>query len=95
MREVAPNQKANIHFSMQKGNENHELGTLSLSPWPRSASELYRPSNYCLLVRLVPTFADTGCCMVSTMDTYGRVLAFLDRSHYYFFQIAPQLYSRG
>jgi hypothetical protein len=26
---------------------------------------------------------------------YGRILAFLDRSRYYCFQIAPQLYSRG
>jgi hypothetical protein len=26
---------------------------------------------------------------------YGRILGFLDRSRYFFFQVAPQLYSRG
>jgi hypothetical protein len=35
------------------------------------------------------------CCDVSTMDPYGRILDYLDRSRYFFFQIAPQLYSRG
>jgi hypothetical protein len=29
------------------------------------------------------------------MDFYGRILGFLDRSRYYSFQVAPQLYSRG
>jgi hypothetical protein len=28
------------------------------TPWPESASELYRSSDRCLLVKLVPTFAD-------------------------------------
>jgi hypothetical protein len=42
----------------------------------------------------VPTFVDR-CRVVSMTDPYGRILGFLDRSHYYFFQVAPQLYSRG
>jgi hypothetical protein len=29
------------------------------------------------------------------MGHYGRILDFLDRSRYFFFQVAPQLYSRG
>jgi hypothetical protein len=33
--------------------------------------------------------------MVSVTDPYGRILGFLDRSRYIFFQVAPQLYSRG
>jgi hypothetical protein len=33
--------------------------------------------------------------MVSVMDPYSRILGFLDRSRYFFFQVAPQLYSRG
>jgi hypothetical protein len=33
--------------------------------------------------------------VVSLTDPYGRILGFLDRSHYIFFQVAPQLYSRG
>jgi hypothetical protein len=43
----------------------------------------------------VPTFAETGCHVVSMTDPYGRILGFLDRSRYFFFQVAPQLYSRG
>jgi hypothetical protein len=30
-----------------------------------------------------------------TLYLYGRMLGFLNRSRYYFFQVAPQLYSRG
>jgi hypothetical protein len=45
--------------------------------------------------KLVPTFADKGCRVVSVTDPHGRILGFLDRSRYYFFQVAPQLYSRG
>jgi hypothetical protein len=29
--------------------------------------------------------------VVSTTDIYGRILGFLDRSRYFFFQVAPQL----
>jgi hypothetical protein len=43
----------------------------------------------------VPTFLDRGFRVVSAMDPYGRILGFLDRSRYYFFQVVPQLYSRG
>jgi hypothetical protein len=48
-----------------------------------------------LSAKLVPTFADRGCLVVSTTDPHGRILGFLDRSRYYFFQVAPQLYSGG
>jgi hypothetical protein len=65
------------------------------TPWPESASELYRPSDRRLSAKLVPTFADRGCHLVSMADPYGRILGFLDRSRYFFFQVAPQLYSRG
>jgi hypothetical protein len=30
------------------------------TPWPESASELYRPNDRRLLEKLVPTFADRG-----------------------------------
>jgi hypothetical protein len=30
--------------------------------------------------------------VVSVTDPYGRVLGFLDRNRYYFFQVAPQLF---
>jgi CBS-domain-containing membrane protein len=63
------------------------------TPWPQSANELYRPSDRSLSTELVPTFADKGCRVVNVTDPYGRILGFLDQSHYFFFQVAPQLYS--
>jgi hypothetical protein len=66
-----------------------------LTPWLESASELYRPTNRRLSAKLVPTSADRGCHVVSVTVPYGRILGFLDRSRYFFFQVAPQLYSRG
>jgi hypothetical protein len=65
------------------------------TPWPESASELYRPSDRCLSAKLVPTFADRGCHVVNVTDLYGRNIGFLDLSRYFFFQVAPHLYSRG
>jgi hypothetical protein len=43
----------------------------------------------------IQLFADRGCRVVSATDPHGRILGFLDRSRYYFFQVAPHLYSRG
>jgi hypothetical protein len=34
-----------------------------------------------------------GRHVVSVTDPYGRILGFLDRSRYFFYQVAPQLYS--
>jgi hypothetical protein len=64
------------------------------SPWPQSASELYRLSDR-RLMELVPPFVDRRCRVVSVTDPYDRILGFPDRSRYFFFQTAPQLYSRG
>jgi hypothetical protein len=64
------------------------------TPWPESASELYRPSDRRLSAKLVQTFAYKECYVVSVTDLCGRILGFLDRSRY-FFQAAPQLYSRS
>jgi hypothetical protein len=72
-----------------------ERERLKKSPWLESASELYRPSDRRLSAKLAPTLADRGCHVVSETDPYGRILEFLDRSSYVFFQVAPQLYSRG
>jgi hypothetical protein len=51
------------------------------TPWPESASELYRPSDRrrsdCQLS------ADRECQAVSVTDPYGRILGFLDRSRYF------------
>jgi hypothetical protein len=51
----------------------------------------YRPSDRRLSG---PTFAEGLCYKVSTTYPYGRILDFLDRSRYSFFQVAPQLYPR-
>jgi CBS-domain-containing membrane protein len=48
--------------------------------WPASASELYRPSDRRLVAKLVPTFADRACHVVSVTDPHGRILGFLDGS---------------
>jgi hypothetical protein len=36
-----------------------------------------------------------GCSVVSSTDTHGRILCFLNWSRYCIFQVAPHLYSRG
>jgi hypothetical protein len=74
----------NIHY--------HYLNLLNKE---QSASELYRLSDHRLSVKLMPTFVDRECRVVSATDTHGRILGFLDRSRYFFFQVAPQLYSGG
>jgi hypothetical protein len=48
-----------------------------------------------LSAKLMPTFADIGYHVVSVTDPYDRNLGFLDRNRYFFFQVAPHLYSRG
>jgi hypothetical protein len=63
--------------------------------WPESASELYRPSDRLLSAKFVPNFVDRGCYVVSATNPNGRFLCFIDRSRCFFFQVAPQLYSRG
>jgi hypothetical protein len=47
-----------------------------------------------LSAKRLPSFADRGCHVVSVTDPYGRILGFLDEP-LLFYQIAPQLYSRG
>jgi hypothetical protein len=61
-----------------------------------STSELYRLSDRHFSVNLVPTFADRGGVMwLAWRIPYGCNLGFLDWSRYFFFAVAPQLYSRG
>jgi hypothetical protein len=49
------------------------------TPWPESASELYRPSDRSFSAKLVPTFVDRGCHVDDVTDPYGRILGFLHR----------------
>jgi CBS-domain-containing membrane protein len=48
------------------------------TPWLQSVSELYRSSHRRLSAKLVPTFADRGCHVVSVTDPYGRILGSID-----------------
>jgi hypothetical protein len=73
----------------------HRLSVVSTVKYKNSANELYRPSYRRLSAKLVPTFDDRRCHLVSVTDSYGRILDFLDWRRYFLFQVAPQLYSRG
>jgi hypothetical protein len=50
------------------------------TPWSESAKELYRPSDRSMSAKLVPTFSERGCHVVSLTDPYIRILGFIDRS---------------
>jgi hypothetical protein len=63
------------------------------TPWSESASELYQPNDTRLSAKCQLLWIE-GCSVASETDPYGRNLGFLDRSRYFFFQLAPELYSR-
>jgi hypothetical protein len=65
------------------------------TPRHESASELYRPSDRRLSEKLEPIFGDRRCHVVRVSDLYRHILGLLDLSRYFFFPVAPQLYSRG
>jgi CBS-domain-containing membrane protein len=67
----------NLHYFV------HTSITKKKTPWSESTSELYRPSDRRFSAKLLPTFADRGCHVVSVTDPYGRILGFLDRSRYF------------
>jgi hypothetical protein len=63
------------------------------TPWPESANELYRPSDRRLSAKLVSTFADRGLLRSQRGASPTDVISeFLDRSHSFFFHVAPQFY---
>jgi hypothetical protein len=76
-----------VVFSAITRTQTHLKQTL----WPESASEHYRFSDSRLSAKLVTTFVDGGV----RSQRGGRNPGFLGRSRYFFFQAAPQLYSRG
>jgi hypothetical protein len=88
---VPPKRQAVSESQCVNDQGDHTLRTNSMA----LVRERTIPSNRHLLVKLVPTFADRGCRVVSATDPHGRILGSLDRSRYYFFHVAPQLYSRG
>jgi hypothetical protein len=62
--------------------------------WSESAKKLYRPNDHSLSAKWLPTFADRGCHVVSMTYPYGRIV-FSRQEPLLFYQVAPQLYSRG
>jgi hypothetical protein len=44
------------------------------TPWSESEYQLHRPSDRRLSAKLVPTFVDRGCHVVSVTDPYGRTV---------------------
>jgi hypothetical protein len=98
---IAFRKRANrVIFDMELRCVSCDVGTVFLNvktetPWSESASELYQPSDSRLSAKLVPTFEDRRCHVVSVTDPYCRILVFSYRSRYAFFQVALQLYSGG
>jgi hypothetical protein len=83
----------NIFETLQIGKiivVSHKLNSLALVRERTIKTE--RPP---LVAEIIASFCGYRCRVVSTQDPCGRILAFLDRSRYCFFQVAPQLYSRG
>jgi hypothetical protein len=79
--------KINLNYS------NHKQTKLNLNS---VAWVLLIPmSDRRLSAKLVPTFEDKGCRVVSATESHGRILGFLDWSRNFFFRVAPLLYSRG
>jgi hypothetical protein len=77
-----------IHSSCSQGVRAIHATTLQpyvekKTPWSESACELYRLSDRRLSAKLVPTFADRGCHVVSVTDPYARILDFLDHSRHF------------
>jgi hypothetical protein len=68
---------------------------INYTPLSESASEIYRPSERRLSEKLARSFAYRQRHVVAVTDLYDRNLDFLQRSRYYFFQVAPILYLRG
>jgi hypothetical protein len=86
---------ATCHFPSIGGvSRRNKQKTNNLSGLSPRASYTAR-ATAAFLAKLVPTFADRGYHVVSLTDSYGHILDFLDRSRYFFFQAAPQLYSQG
>jgi hypothetical protein len=53
------------------------------TPWPEFAKELHLQSDSRFSAKLVPTFVDRGCRVVSVTNLYSRILGFLDLSRYF------------
>jgi hypothetical protein len=98
VRDIAPNLfvgsftvssiKQNRQFTMCVSLEGHRLSNNILRGLSPKANYTYRRR---LTAKLMPTFVDKGCCVVSIKDPYGRILGFIDRSRYFWTQIVTYI----
>jgi hypothetical protein len=65
-RGVARGASANSEHTVRQASKKNSMAC--------TASELYRLSDRRMSAKLVPTFADSGCHVVSVTDSYGRIL---------------------
>jgi hypothetical protein len=90
-----------ISCKMLNFHANNTLRFIVIPPYPLCIFMAQKNSVASIPKRSIPTevsanfFVDRGCHVISVTNPYGRILIFLDRSRYYFFQVAPQLYSQG
>jgi hypothetical protein len=75
-----PSSQRNQNYRLSDCWSKNSVSTL----WSESAN-----GDRCSSAKLVPTFADRACHVVSATDPYGRILGFLDQNRYFFFQVAP------
>jgi hypothetical protein len=54
-----------------------------------SLQENYTDRATPLVDKVSANSADRVCHVVSVTDPYGRIMSYLDRSRYFFFQVAP------
>jgi hypothetical protein len=99
---IAMNLLCNLHRNKLQEHCQFQNGSnaKTCSITQQTTNKLHGPSprvNYTdwTTVKLVPTFVDRGCHMVCMKDPYDCILGFLDWNRYFFFQVAPQLYSWG
>jgi hypothetical protein len=57
-----------VHCSSCRSCNSQTKTSTKQTPWSESANELNRPSDRRLSAKLVPTFADRGCRVVSVTD---------------------------
>jgi hypothetical protein len=77
---LTENNELNVHnkfkFKTSISNSIEIRVTKKQTPWPESASELYRPSDSRLSAELLPTFSVKGCRVVHAADSLRQYSRF-------------------
>jgi hypothetical protein len=83
-----------VYFEYHEANTIYDKYVKKKPPWPKSASELYRPSDRRLSAKLVPAFADRRMSRSQRGVSPTAVISVFRPEPLLFFQVATQLYSR-